>query len=408
MKGYNTKIRYETKLLLFVSSLALWYNCIGWSFVTSTLALGYMIQKSKIESVRNLYWIIVCSIVSILSFIWLGLELLQAYYFYASTSTTQEEVVDEGTHNDNKNLVVVRWDMEGEVNDNQQQQPHPGTVLLIQRCLASILLVSILSSSLTFSEDKQLESESESEGIVKEKEEAVPVVSPSSTDENKNVIEDNSSSKNKLATQDVSSAFEVVVENNNGNEVAVDEGDEFEKEQAEDVEVESITTCNTTISSRVSLLMQYSEDEAEMEGEGEEMEKTSSTATTEKKEEDDNDNNEGTANAKVKLNKANSSEEEGEKEGEEESKVDAVIENEEEKEIDDEDDWSYNHKKMLKQNREWESEKPPPSIASLGIFYKSGTRMKPTTMSTTSTTTTRPMMSMVEKKAMAMKMMEEW
>ena len=314
--------------------------------------------------------------------------MIQAYN-YASTSSTLEEVEEE---TNNTNVLVVRWGIDMEAVNENQQQHHPGeTVLLIQRCLASILMVSILSSSLTFSEDKQLLVE---EGVVKEGEEVAD-----KEDETIYQIDNDNASKKALTDVQVG-AVVVVVENNSGNEevAVVEKEEEFKKEQVVDEpeDVESITTCNTTISSRVSLLMQYSEDEEEMEGEGEgeeaeaEVEKTSPAAVTEK--DDNNISPEATEN--VELNKTNSSKEE-------------VVVVEEEEEYDDDDDWSYNHKKMLKLNHEWEWKKPLPtstSTRSTGILYKQ-TTTKPTV---TSTTTTRPMMSMAEKKAMAMKMMEEW
>ena len=120
MKGLNTKTRYQTKVLLAIASLALFYNSSGWSFVMSVCSLAWMIHKSKKESIKNIYWMILSGISSIGSF-----GLLVTSIIYKNDDT--------------------------------------GKRTLIQQFLAAILVASIVSSSILSEEKRIIDDEEDSD-----------------------------------------------------------------------------------------------------------------------------------------------------------------------------------------------------------------------------------------------------
>eukprot|EP00339_Tiarina_fusa_P018803 CAMPEP_0117011008 /NCGR_PEP_ID=MMETSP0472-20121206/9558_1 /TAXON_ID=693140 ORGANISM="Tiarina fusus, Strain LIS" /NCGR_SAMPLE_ID=MMETSP0472 /ASSEMBLY_ACC=CAM_ASM_000603 /LENGTH=203 /DNA_ID=CAMNT_0004713687 /DNA_START=209 /DNA_END=821 /DNA_ORIENTATION=- len=122
MKGYNTKTRYQVKMMLAVTALALFYESSGWAVVTSAVAGVYMFLKGKKESVKNLWWMSLSAISFVVSLI-------------LTTSTYLHRVLPEKKGAESGFVVSV-------------DKCH-----LVQQCLACTLVASIVSS--VFSEKSE-------------------------------------------------------------------------------------------------------------------------------------------------------------------------------------------------------------------------------------------------------------
>ena len=126
MKGWNTKTRHQTKGLLGVAALALFYDSSGWAFVLSTCALVWIARYGKKQSVKNLWWIGVSGVSSVIAFV---LEIYRLFYNKTGSN--------DGDH-DQSNTTTKR------------------SVLLIQQCLACTLIGCIVSSESILSEKDDL------------------------------------------------------------------------------------------------------------------------------------------------------------------------------------------------------------------------------------------------------------